>query len=75
MGVRPARAPEREWDLRAGFAGCTTAERGLRRMASRYGADTVRQVMDRAVAETESRVRARIEALPDGRYTAVDWFE
>lgn len=66
---------EREWDLRAGFAGCTTAERGLRRMASRYGADTVRQVMDRAVAETESRVRARIEALPDGRYTAVDWFE
>jgi N-methylhydantoinase B len=66
---------EREWDLRAGFAGCTTGERGLRRLASRYGADALREIMSRAVTDTEQRVRARIEAVPDGRYSAVDWFE
>jgi N-methylhydantoinase B len=66
---------EREWDLRAGFAGCATAERGLQRLATRYGSDTVREVMRRALEDTEARVRARIEALPDGRYSAVDWFE
>ncbi|HVW43938.1 MAG TPA: hydantoinase B/oxoprolinase family protein [Amycolatopsis sp.] len=66
---------EREWDLRAGFAGCTTGERGLRRLASRYGVDALREIMSHAVADTESRVRARIAAVPDGRYSAVDWFE
>ena len=66
---------EREWDLRAAFAGCSTGEHGLQRIAARYGVDAVKQVMDRAVDDTERRVRARIEAVPDGRYTAVDWFE
>jgi N-methylhydantoinase B len=66
---------EREWDLRAGFAGCVTAERGLRRIAGRYGASSVKEVMARSIAETESRVRARIAAVPDGTYRAVDWFE
>src|ERR1700722_10952384 len=32
---------EREWDLRAGFAGCATGERGLRRIANRYGVDVL----------------------------------
>lgn len=66
---------EREWDLRAGFAGCATAERGLQRMAQRYGTEAVKEAMRRAIEDTEHRVRARIEAVPDGRYTAVDWFE
>ena len=66
---------EREWDLRAAYAGCATAERGLQRMADRFGTDVLKEVMDRAVEDTERRVRARIEAVPDGRYTAVDWFE
>ena len=66
---------EREWDLRAAYSGCATAERGLQRMAERFGVDVLKDVMERAVADTERRVRARIEAVPDGRYTAVDWFE
>jgi N-methylhydantoinase B len=66
---------EREWDLRAGFSGCATAERGLQRLAARYGVDALREVMARAIEETETRVRSRIEAVPDGRYTAVDWLE
>jgi N-methylhydantoinase B len=66
---------EREWDLRAGFSGCATGERGLRRLAARYGVTALGEVMSRAIDETEGRVRARIEAVPDGRYTAVDWLE
>src|SRR5258705_6250475 len=66
---------EREWDLRAGFAGCAMGERGLKRLAARYGADQVKQAMARAVDDTESRVRARIAQVPDGTYRAVDWFE
>jgi N-methylhydantoinase B len=66
---------EREWDLRAGYAGCATAERGLRRIAQRYGVDVVKDVMGEAIADSERRVRARIAAVPDGRYEAVDWFE
>jgi len=66
---------EREWDLRAAYSGCATAERGLQRMADRYGVDVLHEVMDTAVSDTERRVRARIAEVPDGRYTAVDWFE
>ena len=66
---------EREWDLRAGFSGCATGERGLRRLAGRYGVAGLGEVMSRAIDETERRVRARIEAVPDGRYTAADWLE
>ena len=66
---------EREWDLRAGFAGCATGERGLDRLAARYGVATLRDVMDESIAYTERLVRRRIEAVPDGTYTAEDWLE
>jgi N-methylhydantoinase B len=66
---------EREWDLRAGYAGCATAERGLQRIAARYGVGALHEVMRRTIEDTERRVRARIEAIPDGRFEAVDWFE
>ncbi len=66
---------EREWDLRAGFSGCATAERGLHRLASRYGADVVRDVMRMAIEDSERRMRARLVDVPDGVYAAVDWME
>jgi N-methylhydantoinase B len=66
---------EREWDLRAGFAGCATGERGLQRLAGRYGTATLLEVMDESIAYTERLVRARIAAVPDGTYTAEDWLE
>lgn len=66
---------EREWDLRAGFAGCATGERGLVRLAARYGVDTLGEVMDQSIAYTERLVRRRIAAVPDGTYTADDHFE
>lgn len=66
---------EREWDLRAGFAGCATGERGLQRLAERHGTETLAEVMDESIAYTERRVRARIAAVPDGTYSAEDWLE
>lgn len=66
---------EREWDLRAGFAGCATGERGLRRICSRYSTDVVREVMGEAIADSERRVRACLTAVPDGRYSAFDYVE
>ncbi|MBW3664270.1 MAG: hydantoinase B/oxoprolinase family protein [Actinobacteria bacterium] len=66
---------EREWDLRAGYAGCVAGERGLQRLARRYGSGTVLEVSDRAIEYTERRMRARIEEVPDGEYNAFDWLE
>lgn len=66
---------EREWDLRAGFAGCATAERGLHRLADRYGREAVVETMQRAISDSEARVRDRIAEVPDGVYQAVDWVE
>jgi N-methylhydantoinase B len=66
---------EREWDLRAGFAGCATGERGLQRIAARYGAETLLEVMEESIAYTERLVRKRIEAVPDGVYVAEDHME
>lgn len=66
---------EREWDLRAGFSGCDTAERGLRRICARYGDDVVKSVMEMALVDSERRMRARLKAIPDGTYRAFDWLE
>jgi N-methylhydantoinase B len=66
---------EREWDLRAGYAGCVTGERSLQRIVSRHGLDTVREVMAQVVADTERRVRRRIKSVPDATVNVVDWLE
>jgi N-methylhydantoinase B len=66
---------EREWDLRAGFSGCATAERGLQRICGRYGMDVVRSVMEMALIDSERRMRARLESIEDGTFRAVDWME
>jgi N-methylhydantoinase B len=66
---------EREWDLRAGFAGCATAERGLRRITARYGRRLVADVMRMAVEDSERRMRHRLTLVPDGTVRAVDWME
>ncbi len=68
-------AGEREWDARAGFAGCVVGERGLQRLAHRHGVDRLMAAMAEAIAYSERRLRARIEEVPDGDYEAVDWME
>jgi N-methylhydantoinase B len=71
--VRGAR--EREWDLRAGLAGCTAGERGLVRLARRNGTEALKGAMQSAIAYTERRIRSHISKLPDGVYEAHDWVE
>jgi N-methylhydantoinase B len=71
--VRSAR--EREWDLRAGMAGCIAGERGLARLARRNGLDAVKDAMASAIGYTERRIRTRIGKLRDGEYSAHDWVE
>ena len=68
-------AAEREWDARAGFAGCIVGERGLGRLARRHGIERLATAMDDAIAYSERRLRARIAEVPDGDYHAVDWME
>ena len=68
-------AGEREWDARAGFAGCLVGERGLQRLVRRHGAERVDAAMQEAIAYSERRLRARIEEVPDGDYSAFDWLE
>ncbi len=68
-------AGEREWDARAGFAGCVVGERGLQRLARRHGVDRLTAAMAEAISYSERRLRARIEDVPDGDYRAVDWME
>jgi N-methylhydantoinase B len=66
---------EREWDVRAGFAGLLAGQRGLARLIRRHGADRLLAAMAESVAYSERRLRSRIEEIPDGDYHAVDWIE
>jgi N-methylhydantoinase B len=68
-------AGEREWDARAGFAGCLAGERGLQRLARRHGVERLAAAMSEAISYSERRLRARIAEMPDGDYSAVDWVE
>ncbi len=66
---------EREWDIRAGFAGCLAGQRGLQRLVRRHGAERITAAMAEAVAYSERRLRGRLQEIPDGDYHAVDWIE
>jgi N-methylhydantoinase B len=68
-------AGEREWDARAGFAGCVVGERGLARLARRHGGQRLQAAMGEAIDYSERRLRARIAEVPDGDYAAEDWIE
>ncbi len=68
-------ADERRGDLESCIAACFTAERRLRELVGRYGAqlllDSVAANMDR----TEQRLRDRIRQLPDGVYRYEDYLD
>jgi N-methylhydantoinase B len=66
---------EREWDMRAQFAGCMTGERGIHRLCERYGTDVVVECMSTSLDYSEQRLRSCIAQLPDGVYRFEDWME
>jgi N-methylhydantoinase B len=63
---------ERRGDLRAQLAAHRLAEARVAALCSRYGRERVTAAMDELLAYSERRVRAGLEAAPDGRFEAVD---
>src|SRR5437016_6882028 len=66
---------ERKGDLRAQLAAHRLAERRMQELADRYTNAGVAAAMTELYDYSERMVRAAIERLPDGRYTAVDYLE
>lgn len=63
-------------DLEAMIACCEVGERRFQALAERYGIDTVMSAAEAWMDHGERLLRARIEALPDGDYTAPEgWLE
>jgi 5-oxoprolinase (ATP-hydrolysing) len=70
-GPYPARNPDRNVaDLRAQLAANARGVAGLARMTERFGSDVVRAYMRHVQDNAESCVRAAIERLHDGGFTA-----
>jgi len=63
---------ERQGDFRAQRAANQTAVRRIRDIVSRHGLDTVRAATDEIKEYGERRMRAEIDALPDGTVTFED---
>jgi N-methylhydantoinase B len=57
-------------DLAAQLAACRRGVERAQRLCDRFGADVVIDAMDRVIRRTKAGMRARIAALPDGRYEA-----
>lgn len=62
-------------DLRAQFAANRTAVRRLTELVERYGVETCLAAMDELKDYSETRFRAAIEEIPDGRYSATQHFD
>ncbi|WP_027935760.1 hydantoinase B/oxoprolinase family protein [Amycolatopsis sp. ATCC 39116] len=62
-------------DLRAKIAANKNAAEQILRLIAKYGADTVKSVMRRMMDDAERRLRAKLETLPDGTWSAVGYQE
>jgi len=62
-------------DLRALIAGTDVGVRGLDNVINKYGKETFRQTLADLLDYSESRMRAEIQAIPDGKYTFSDEVE
>ncbi len=70
------RTPETQMgDLRAQIAANNTGIRRIINLLEEYGVDTLHAAMEEVMDNSERRMRAEIEAMPDGIYTAKDWME
>jgi len=66
---------ERRGDLRAQLAANRLAERRISELCERRGRDRVLAAMAELYAYSERRMRAGIDALPDGQFQAEDFLE
>jgi N-methylhydantoinase B len=62
-------------DIRSQLAACEIAARGMSDLVRRYGADTVRALMDVTMDYSERLTRHCLRQLPDGEATFTDWID
>ena len=62
-------------DLRAQIAANQTGIRRVLEIFERYGLETVRSAMASIMDYSENRMRAQLQMIPDGVYTAEDYLE
>ncbi len=73
MVLANVRTPdERRGDLRAQHAANRTADERFRALVDRHGRATLRNAMDEIQNYSERRMRAELDALPDGRWAFED---
>lgn len=66
---------ERRGDMQAQLAGVRRGKRRFEELAERHGPETLRRTLETVLSNDEDHMRAQIEALPDGRYEAVDYID
>ncbi|MSQ73079.1 MAG: hydantoinase B/oxoprolinase family protein [Betaproteobacteria bacterium] len=62
-------------DIRAFIATINVARNRVSDLVKRYGADVIDRAMQRMIASSEARARARLAELPDGVFHACDFLE
>jgi N-methylhydantoinase B len=62
-------------DLDGQLAACSAGVRGVRQLADRYGAESLRAYMAELLDRAERMTRDAISAIPDGRYHFVDYLD
>ncbi len=62
-------------DLKAMIAANNVAAKRLKELMTRYGMETVEQVMHNEIDFSEKRLRERLRTIPDGVYRARDYLE
>jgi N-methylhydantoinase B len=74
LWVRRSRVPMMVGlDLRAKIGSNTVGRNRLLAVIEQYGADTVKAVMKRMMADAEQRLRGKLSALPDGTWKATGY--
>jgi len=74
--LRRSRTPElNELDLRGQLAANRGTVAAVQALCEKYGTETVTQVMGSLIVAAEQRLRARLAALPDGRWRHVSYLE
>lgn len=74
--VNNSRVPNQlRGDIEAHRAALVTAEREMKKVAEKYGVDTVLKCMDQSIKYTEMKTREAILTIPDGIYEAEDFID
>jgi N-methylhydantoinase B len=62
-------------DTRAMMAACTLGQRRLVELARRFGRARLAESLDAVAAQSERAIRRALDAVPDGRYSFVDYVD